>query len=532
MKICNISNTGLMYDKDVVSKRKTVVLFTVLTILLLVESILPQPLHAQDQTPRFIFRGHREAINALCLSPTGDTLYSASDDGTIRMWDTETGISIAVLSRHSDKVKALAINKSGTLLCSGGNDKKIFLWNIARKDTLYSLIDQSKLTNLSNVQALAFNQSNQTIISGHDDNNIKIWTLSLGGKQSPILLREHRWDIKALLCTSDGKSIISASGDADIIRWSVKGKVDATYKGHSGSVNSIFLDTQKSQLLSAGNDKKVVFWDLASSKVLNQFEVDTTVNSVCMTADGQYFVVGSDNSMTTIYKISTGEPYHLKYHKKPITAVVQSPDGYYLYCASADGNITKWYIGDLVIKIFYRKEIQREIDTSALFKPYKDEFETQKEFDIRLANRNLYMEQLYDRYRDKYNKLINSISHEQQGLRSKTKHKVGLVIDSISKYNPEADNEYFTVRLVATSGLQKNAKYLPAEGKLYIPRASAKSFRANYKKATITGEAYLLNDGKRYEILNIIIHHPTEKNKKYMLNNPPVRSYNDPDAKG
>ncbi len=37
------------------------------------------------------FEGHSSNVDALALSPDGKTLYSGSDDKTIRAWSTESG---------------------------------------------------------------------------------------------------------------------------------------------------------------------------------------------------------------------------------------------------------------------------------------------------------------------------------------------------------------------------------------------------------------------------------------------------------
>ena len=43
-----------------------------------------------------VLEGHSDWVRNLAFSPTGDILASASNDGTVRLWDVASGEEIAV----------------------------------------------------------------------------------------------------------------------------------------------------------------------------------------------------------------------------------------------------------------------------------------------------------------------------------------------------------------------------------------------------------------------------------------------------
>lgn len=80
--------------------------------------------------------GHREKVS--CVECTKDGLiYSASYDGTVRIWKLKTGKEKTCLEGHSGSVLALALNKKEeNILMTGGYDKSVRIWNSKNKKQL------------------------------------------------------------------------------------------------------------------------------------------------------------------------------------------------------------------------------------------------------------------------------------------------------------------------------------------------------------------------------------------------------------
>ena len=65
----------------------------------------------------------------MAFSPDGKSVVSASDDKTVRLWDSATGTSLATLKGHSEGVAAVAFSQDGKLVASGSGDKTVRLWD-------------------------------------------------------------------------------------------------------------------------------------------------------------------------------------------------------------------------------------------------------------------------------------------------------------------------------------------------------------------------------------------------------------------
>ncbi|KAF8834514.1 WD40 repeat-like protein, partial [Paxillus ammoniavirescens] len=75
-------------------------------------------------------KGHENWIRCVLWSLDGSQLFSASDDRTIRCWNSETGKSIGQpWTGHTNNVTSLSLSPDGTKLASASWDKTIRYWD-------------------------------------------------------------------------------------------------------------------------------------------------------------------------------------------------------------------------------------------------------------------------------------------------------------------------------------------------------------------------------------------------------------------
>src|SRR6202167_3466909 len=61
-----------------------------------------------------IFRGHRDHVQSVAFSPDGKQIVSGSRDGTVRIWDIETGQTVVgPFEGHTDWVNSVAFSPDG-----------------------------------------------------------------------------------------------------------------------------------------------------------------------------------------------------------------------------------------------------------------------------------------------------------------------------------------------------------------------------------------------------------------------------------
>ena len=64
--------------------------------------------------------GHIDEVSSVAFSSDGSMLASAGLDGTVQLWDIETGARIRLLTRRFAWIDSVAFSPDGATLASGG----------------------------------------------------------------------------------------------------------------------------------------------------------------------------------------------------------------------------------------------------------------------------------------------------------------------------------------------------------------------------------------------------------------------------
>ena len=158
--------------------------------------------------------GHTGGIQAVTFSPNGALLASASQDGTVRVWDLASDAELLKLE-HPDAVYSVAFSPDGALIASGSANGIVYLWDAVSGESVAELTGHSSL-----VSAVAFSPDGALIASGSHDKLIRVWAFE-DAWQEMVILRGHTDWIKSVVFSPDGTQMGSGSVDGSMILWDV-----------------------------------------------------------------------------------------------------------------------------------------------------------------------------------------------------------------------------------------------------------------------------------------------------------------------
>ncbi len=279
-----------------------------------------------------VLRGHRKEVFSLAFSPDGRRLASGAGDGNVRIWDLATGRS-RVLSGHLDRVYAVAFDATGQRLASASGDGVIKIWP-ARGGAPKTLRGHR-----GRVNAVAFGHAGRRLFSAGDDRTVRIWDLATGQAQD---LRGHKESVLALATDPSGARIASAGDDGTIRIWDLDRRTHTVLRGHRGAVTALDWDPRGARLASGGEDRTIRIWELDRHRSVVLGEHQDRISSLQWSPDGQRIAVGSYDRTLTVWDVNTPPPPPPAGHTGWVSGVAFNPNGEQLASASQDRTVRLW----------------------------------------------------------------------------------------------------------------------------------------------------------------------------------------------
>jgi WD40 repeat protein len=120
-------------------------------------------------------RGHTGWVHSAVFSPDGRCIVSASDDNTIRIWNSETSETmLGPLKGHTAFVYIAVFSPDGQLIMSASLDKTI--WDSRNGDMVLGLLKGHR----SLVRFAVFSADGRHILSYSRASTILIWDSEIG----------------------------------------------------------------------------------------------------------------------------------------------------------------------------------------------------------------------------------------------------------------------------------------------------------------------------------------------------------------
>ncbi|MEG3840520.1 serine/threonine-protein kinase [Microcoleus sp. herbarium14] len=238
----------------------------------------------------------KKSVNTLAVSPDSSLLASGGGDNNLILWDLKTGRRVRTIQAHKAAVNSIAFSSDGQNLASSGDDKTVRLWNVRTGSRLLTLSGHTGAVN-----AIALSRDGQTLASGSEDKTVRLWNLDTGEVRR--IITGHGGAVNAVAFSPNGQVVASASSDNTIRLSNVQdGKRTRTFKGHSSWVRTIAFSQDSRSLVSGGGD--IIVWDLKTGKERSTLSGHSQfVNSVAVGRDSKTLVSGSPDRTIKIWQM-------------------------------------------------------------------------------------------------------------------------------------------------------------------------------------------------------------------------------------
>ncbi|KAF3821089.1 hypothetical protein GH733_011242 [Mirounga leonina] len=124
-----------------------------------------------------IFGRHRGEVNSSAFSPDGQRLLTASEDGCVYGWETQSGRLLWRLTGHAGPVKFCRFSPDGRLFATTSHDCTIRLWDVAEAKCLSVLKGHQR-----SVETVSFSPDGKQLASGGWDRRVMLWEVQVCGR--------------------------------------------------------------------------------------------------------------------------------------------------------------------------------------------------------------------------------------------------------------------------------------------------------------------------------------------------------------
>ncbi len=170
--------------------------------------------------------GQSDWVAAVAFSPDGKSALSGCRDGVVTVWDVDAGTASYKFEEHKAGVRHVAFTADGKQALSGGDDHVMYLWDSDSGKIVRRFIGSHDVSrgrprpDETNLTALSVSGGLRAV-TGHQSGVVFSWNLDYPRQEQFASFGSHDYEnrrgITSVACSPDGRRMLVAYGDAEIV---------------------------------------------------------------------------------------------------------------------------------------------------------------------------------------------------------------------------------------------------------------------------------------------------------------------------
>jgi len=298
------------------------------------------------------FKSHQGEISSFNFHQQDEEISSFASDGSIRLWNTETGEEklkpLGHYKKFDNRIGALQLFNSSASLISGSNGGAK-LWHLGN-DELADTIADSELS----ITALdVYAKGNRLVVAGTrsgiaSENTVQIWQIS-----PRKLISEFSngvYAVSFVTISPDGRYLITSDLAGNTFVYNPADGTPLTAIPADGRGPYQFLFSEDASIVAVSFPRSlktekpnIVVSDAVTNKQLSQISLSNTLVELSLSQSNRSLYTGSNIGELASWNIDSGaRKQTFVGHNLAITSIHESPNGEVLLSTSGDKRARIW----------------------------------------------------------------------------------------------------------------------------------------------------------------------------------------------
>jgi WD40 repeat protein len=234
--------------------------------------------------------GHKTGVNALVKFKDNITIASASNDKSIKIWNTTSGILLREISPLSNSAQDMLLLSNGNLVF-GGEESVIYILNSTNGNYVKVLAGHDYLSGLTSMQLIG----EDCLASGSHDKSVRFWNLTTG-KEIKTVFKDSEV-VQCILLLNNTQLLASAEWDCYVNIWDLQTSQMIGYLEHSSRVYSL-LNLKQDHLACGCQEGVIKIWNYNSGQLLQILKGHASlVSRLILLSDGNLASCSKDRTI-------------------------------------------------------------------------------------------------------------------------------------------------------------------------------------------------------------------------------------------